>query len=314
MAATIIEARKEWTPYLRTWAKYMAQNFKDALSYRSGRDRLGWIDNADFWSSFWRHRENSLGFKDSNRQRKMHLQNYVNGAGAAASMSFFETAPESALELLRECLVETNVLLDPKVLMWDESIATSSLKRMRHGQLLQIQKDRLSQCTWESAACGSIFALGRGDESVNYFSDLIGRYVIHENADSNKQLQWIGHLIANMAHCNREELLNALLKGQKLAFDSQIDIPLMMLCSGYVPNVSNPTLDAISRLGSSLAKMEPLNEEGKPRDDTIAMLISIYALNSCLDLYNALNQAGLHKGATDFVDYFDFSIPLEQSA
>lgn len=294
-AESIVQARQSWAPYLDNWAQYLESNFFNASGFRTGRERVGWIDEASFWGSFWRGYLRDPKMQKP-EQARMSLRPYIEGAATAASVSFFKTAPQEAHEHVRACLSEAYVLSDPSVLTWLNGHWTDGHRTVK------AQRDEWNRLEWCSSA-NPLLAQGRGACTGPQLVDLAARALESGLIDQDQQLRFLGHVMLALD----EEPTIAVMARLDAALDEDNGLgqhlALVALCSGWNVDKS-PRGMAIARLGRQVAANFPLggvdgmggvDGKGGPDADLFALINTFEEVRTPLELYRAIVTLGLYQ-------------------
>lgn len=285
-AQSVHQARTSWASMLPTWAKYVESDFLGALSYRTGRQRVGWIDDADFWQSFWRARASSKAVNESAESQRMHMQAYVEGAAAAGSLSFFTTAPTEHMELILGALSNTGVLVAPGVLDWCEENAQSRKNNVAFQQMFFLQR-----LDWSRYALSRVEE-GRGEleweETIALFRDASSRHSLGTHTTVNM----LGHIMVTLAKTvEPARVLACMERAFEGALKPNVVLPLVALCSGY--NVgSTPKAKALAEAGAWLHAVHDGRDEKPP--EMLAILRTLEPVENPYALYCAALALGLH--------------------
>lgn len=288
-AESIVQARQRWAPYLDNWAQYLESNFVGASGFRTGRERVGWIDKAPFWESFWR------GYVRDPRMQKpeearMSLRPYVEGAAAAASLSFFKAVPQEARDHVQVCLTEARVLADPAVLVWLNDHWEDFHRTFK------AQRDEWNCLEW----CMSVNPLvvqGRGACTGSQLADLVARAIESGLIATSNQLRLLGHFMMALD----EEPSIAMMARLDAAFEDDDglgkSLSLVALCSGWTYDKS-PRGMALARLGRQVAsgfRLGGVDGKGGPDADLFALIHAFEEVGTPMELYRAVSTLGLYQ-------------------
>lgn len=287
-ASSPAEARRQWAPFLDTWAAYVAGNFLGSLTHRVGRERVGWIDDAEFWTTFWNARTHDHKVhRQIESEQVLHMRAYVEGAAATGSMSFFTTMPSDAMPLVQSILDSTAVMAEPCVVEWFRTNSFNGDPGVENRQRL----------FWNSVHW---FV---SDESVLHLAHaavdgqaMLGRVCRALNAGMGEsaRLQILGNLLTNLPKdFDRNEAI-AFIEAN-VNDCAGIDLCLVALCSGYAVNDS-PTAQTLAHLGKALMTGESFTPELRTLGGDILPMLEIFApgIDSSEDLYHAALQLGLY--------------------
>ncbi len=288
-AESIAQARQRWEPYLDNWAQYLEFNFVNASGFRTGRERVGWIDDASFWESFWRGYVREPKMQKSEAAR-MSLRPYVEGAATAASLSFFKAVPQEAREHVQVCLAEARVLADPAVLIWLNDHWED------FHSTFKAQRDEWNCLEW----CMSVNPLvvqGRGACTGSHLADLAARAIESGLIAKSNQLRLLGHFMMALD----EEPSIAMMARLDAAFEDDDglgkSLALVALCSGWTYDKS-PRGMALARLGRQVASGFPLggvDGKGGPDADLFALIHAFEEVGTPMELYCAALTLGLYR-------------------
>lgn len=300
-AKSIASAREQWKPYLKVWAQEIKHTFSISTPALVGRHRVGWIDDAEFWTSFWENR--TQVFQDENTLENIQigqLQPYVDGAAAATSLSFFKTMPRSMVATVETMLEDTKSLFDISFLQWYMKNPDGFLFSKRR-QVLNMQDKLMTRCEWSTPRYrmeNTFISKNRGDEGVAYYADLLNHYISVRQPPAEMQLKWLGHLMLHLdASYDRDEFTKEIVarKGPHLT----IDPVLVMICSGYEVKNGTDACTTLSRMGGLLTREIPVCEDDKFRPEIVSVLNVMNSITNTMELYQALENTGLHKKSPD---------------
>lgn len=296
-ADSVSQARKDWAPFVSTWAAYIQGNFLGSLTHRVGRERVGWIDTIAFWTSFWTARGKDTKIQQqSENEQILHMRPYIEGAGAAGSMSFFATMPTEMMGIVRQVLVDTMVLVEPRVVQWYQNT----------DPLCSADVSVTQACLAKTLEWGTNEDLrlehSRGEISVVEKIDLVHRVGDAYAFNDEDWCNAIGHLMhALPKDIERCDLVVQIQQHMGASLPPGVDVPLIAMCSGYDVG-QYPMQHSIAGLGRHLTNVEDLGTKGLVAPPTIHAGSELFALLSALDtierpkeLYAAAMAMGLHR-------------------
>ena len=284
-AETIDQARTLWTPLLPIWAKLIAGGFLEHLTHRVGRERVGWIDDASFWSSFWEARSKDWKVQQQSESNQMiHMRPYIEGAAAARSMSFFVMMPLDVMGIVRQVMKSTEVLMDPEVLAWYQHNDPR-----RDAGVTVGQSNLLRSLSWSHGEPAQL-GLARGAYSMEEVVDVVCRCALMHNLEVEELCKVFGHLMARLPEAvERESIMACIQNSMAGELLEGVELSLIAMCTGY--NVSeDPRHLDITALGRQLALGDIVE------DSPLLVLLSAFEdIDGPEQLYSAVRSLGLHR-------------------
>lgn len=296
--ASIAQAREEWAVHIPAWVAWM----KAGVPHHFGHgERMGWIDEAVFWETFWR-----TGSKNPcMRLGAFDMKHYLVGAAIADSMTFFETMPEQYYKSMFVILSETRVICSARLFIFLQE--HSSAKKESYTKYLEQQRRNWLDIEWckekESYLCPPECGMSLGD----FILKMTHGIKTHQ-LDKQAKLQVFGHALMNLPkNIHFSAFMQALREHvyQEGSLDIDIDLDLLFLCSGYGTTQGDPFRIEVMELGQCLIKdnyeINTVSVTGnvfKPRD-----MLDLYSkARSIMELKKELDHSGNKNGLT-----FDFS-------
>lgn len=286
-----------------TWEQHSPQAISTGTITQEGiREQIGWINDSNFWKSFWLDFEKSKTHKMEMWSELDALQIYAESALAAASLAFFKTAPKKNRALLLQCMVRSDSIVDPLVMEWFNSIKTTM--STQEGRIIefveQSQRFKWSNLLWESidkneGSKGKL-AHNRGEETGSYYAQLLSRAVNYYEFGIATQIQLLGHHFINTIPPRNDDFIATIVEYQKTIFDSRIDVSLVALCSGYRYEGASDIALAISKIGDAMSKKTSLAIADA--NALTAMLLTIHAVEKPVELYCSLYGTNLNATVT----------------
>lgn len=308
-AATIEQARAEWSLFLPRWSAVIEKDFSSALTYRTGRERIGWIDDASFWFAFWIGYANSSVSGKSQQDQFLHMKPYIESAAYAGSMQFFLTMPHDAMWLVNKTFLTTDALLDPNVVAWylaDRKPLLTHVMDMSLRQLLLLTSTSWSTGTTD--AIGSNWKFYTTEQAI----DVVCRATAMHKLRVTQLCPLIGSLILNLPnYVDRKEVVEHLIRKLSALPVSitELDVSLIALCSGY--DVGGlPIHSTIAQLGKRLVHENVLSQatpisksvnmdmETEAQNLKLLTVLSMFeTIEKPIQLYNAVLSFELQRVA-----------------
>lgn len=287
-AETIAQARREWAPMLPTWARYVETDFLGYLTHRVGRERVGWIDDADFWKSFWHASGTDWKVQqESDEFQRIHMQAYIEGAAAAGSLSFFTTMPPDNMEFVLKALSNTGVLIDPDVLDWSVSNAGKIHNNVVFQQLFTLQRLEWSRYAPNKAE------QSRGtlawQETIAVFQKAYCRHSL----GNQTTVTMLGHILTVLAKTVEPKLVvDELQRAFHGHLKEDVDLPLIALCCGH-DVLGTPRSKSLAQAGAYMLEVPDRRPQHPP--EILEMLCTLERIESPYTLYLAVLKMGLHR-------------------
>lgn len=293
-AATIEHAREEWACFFPAWAEQIKSNFLTQLTYRVGRERVGWIDDEAFWSSFWEARRsgNIQAQMQNENGQLLHLGPYIEGAAVAASMSFFSTAPPEVRPLLYTAVLGMEQLIDPQVLRWLAENVPGHIGL----DLKAAQKKLLTSVQWSGGAMHAA-GLAQKTYSTEKAVDVVCQSAIIHQLDNDLLCNLFGQLMVTLPQgFDWETVLTQIQTGMGAGFSTELDLPLIAMCSGHDVG-EQPVHKAIAGLGKSLVQGRRLGSMSpmSPGAQLLSVLSVFETISEPAQLYRAVLSLGLQQ-------------------
>lgn len=293
-AKNISQARTAWRPHLDTWAKYMESDFAAAMGVHraasEGPKRVGWIDDADFWRSFWRGFEQARG--RSTPVELNALTPCIEGAAVAGSVAFFASMPTQYIGEMHRVLLNTEAMMDPAVFAWIQTNVPP-----RDSSFLAWQYDRWTWMEWRHEP-KSLLLKGRGEATKQELIDLVGRAIAAGMVQLDREKHLVGHLMAHRSAWATPDTIVRL--GQVLPNMKEC-LPLLALCSGMDVDGS-PRGKAIAQLGKRVTmggSMGALDGAGGTDADLFAVIHALADVQTPIDLYHAVLALGFYHSGVE---------------
>lgn len=298
------EARRAWGPHLQAWGQKIRWDFWGQTSNDPGAARLGWIEDARFWSDLWAGLENDIASGKRNKDiRKHRIALFALEAGILGNMAAFEAIPHGDMRTeVMEALRKEDVLLAHRVVEWfdNQGIGKSTLPG-NPSMLLNTQQYSWSRVKWEvqpnksPIVRKSVLSLG-----MKPVVDFLKMGLVQQNYAPFVQINALGNAIVNAPS---QWLLDKpgspgfvqVLQAELGAFlDPSVDIELIALCSGYGPNHSG-VYKGIKSLGRHFTGGKTSIGNKKPASPEIQVVLAMCDITDALSLYESVQVGGTHK-------------------